>query len=216
MSGLVYRPFPIVISAPSGAGKTTLARALVEQDESLEFSISATTRPPRGYEQHGRDYLFADDAEFDRMIEAGELLEWAEVHGRRYGTPKSGLRDSLGRGKSVLLDIDVAGARQVRASFEDAVLIFVLPPSVEELLRRLMGRNSESATTQHRRLNTALQELEAAAEFDYIVLNDEFESALARLHAILTAERQRRSRLIQLDGTLQALRDELTLLIKRS
>ena len=124
--------FPVVIAAPSGAGKTSLARSLVEQSPGVEFSISATTRPPRPMEQDGRDYFFVDDAEFDRQIASSELLEWAEVHGRRYGTPRRSIEESLARGHIVVLDIDVQGARQVRSAFPAAVLIFILPPTVGE------------------------------------------------------------------------------------
>ena len=208
--------FPIVIAAPSGAGKTSLARALVEKDGALEFSISATTRPPRPGERDGRDYYFVDDAEFDRMIGAHELLEWAEVHGRRYGTPGQSIQEPLNRGKVVVLDIDVQGARQVRSAFPDAVLIFVLPPSARELHRRLAGRGSEAGTQQHKRLNTAWQELGAAPEFDYIIVNDDFERALATLRAIVIAESHRQQRIDGLAGQIDGMRDQLANILKGS
>src|SRR5512138_1480301 len=127
------RGFALVIAAPSGAGKTSLARALVEKHGNIEFSVSATTRRRRNGEQSSRDYHFVDDAEFDRMVKAGELLEWAVVHSRKYGTPRSEVETRIATGRVVVLDIDVQGARQVRAALPEAVLVFVLPPSAEEL-----------------------------------------------------------------------------------
>lgn len=197
------RPLPIVLAAPSGAGKTSLARALVERHADIAFSVSATTRPRRDYEREGVDYYFVDDAGFDAMLARGELIEWAWVHGRRYGTPLRGIRETLERGASVMLDIDVQGARQIRSKLPEAVLVFVLPPSVDELLRRLTGRASESDEERLERMRTAVAELRSAEDFDYVVVNDDFEAALAVLESILTAERHRavRSR-----GTIQ---DEL-------
>jgi guanylate kinase len=188
------RPLPIVIAAPSGAGKTSLARALVERNPDVEFSISATTRPRREYERDGVDYYFVDDAGFDRMVESGELLEWAWVHGRRYGTPERGVRAALAGGKTVMLDIDVQGALQMRARVPEAVLIFVLPPSADELLRRLSGRGSEPEQERVERMRNARAELASVEGFDYVVVNDDFESALSVLEAILTAERHRADR----------------------
>lgn len=210
------RPFPVVIAAPSGAGKTSLSHALVDRNPELTFSISATTRPQRPHEQDGRDYYFVDDAEFDRLIAAGELLEWAEVHGRKYGTPKRSIREPLERGQTVILDIDVQGAREVRAAFPEAVLIFVLPPSVEELRRRLSGRGSEGSAERRVRLTTAKAELDAAREFDYVVVNDNFEMAVNALQSILTSERQRLTRLDGLDDTVNELRNELASMLERN
>jgi guanylate kinase len=210
------RAFPIVIAAPSGAGKTSLARALVANDETLEFSISATTRAPRPGERDGHDYYFVDDAEFERMIRTKELLEWAEVHGRRYGTPRKSIQEPLSRGRPVVLDIDVQGARQVRSAFPQTVLIFVLPPSARELHRRLAGRGSEGGAQQQKRLNTAWQELGAAPEFDYIIVNDEFDRALATLRAIVLAERHRQERTDGLAEQINGMRDQLADILKRS
>jgi guanylate kinase len=203
------RPFAVVLAAPSGAGKTSLAKALVLKEPGIEFSISATTRPKRPGERDGHDYYFVDEAEFDRKIAAQELLEWAEVHGKRYGTPRRSVEEPLSRGKLVLLDIDVQGAREVRKAFPDAVLIFVLPPSVEELHRRLTGRGSEASSERRTRLATALVELNAAEEFDYVIVNDDFETALSTLRAILVAERHRLSRFDDLPGRLDVMRDDL-------
>jgi guanylate kinase len=192
-------PLAVVLSAPSGAGKTTLARLLVERNPEITFSISATTRPPRPREQDGHDYHFIDDATFDRMIERDELAEWAVVHGRRYGTPRREVTTAVERGRTVLLDIDIQGARQVRRMFPDALLVFVLPPSAAELDRRLTGRASEDPNERRRRLVNARREVEAVSEFDFVVVNDDLEQALARVEAIIHAEwaRVRRARELQ-------------------
>jgi len=210
------RPFPLVIAAPSGAGKTSLARALVERHEDLVFSVSATTRPPRPLEQSGKDYWFVTDAEFDRMVAAGELLEWAVVHGRRYGTPRSEVEGALARGRTPVLDIDVQGARQVRRTYPAAVLVFILPPSGEELNRRLARRGSESAEDRLRRLASARQELSAAPEFDYVIVNDDFDRALAALEAVVAGEEHRVPRLDNLAAELERLEKELGEILERS
>jgi len=208
------RPFPVVIAAPSGTGKTSLARALVERDPQVVFSISATTRPPRPHETDGVDYEFVDEAAFDRMLAAGELLEWAEVHGHRYGTPARGVAAALQRGEIVVLDIDIQGARQIRRAFPDAVLIFILPPSGDELVRRLRGRGSEAPAERRRRLGNARAELHAAGEFDYVVVNDDFEGAVGALQAILAAERRRYDRLVEPDAQLERLDREVANLVE--
>lgn len=210
------RPFPIVISAPSGAGKTTLARALVHRHPAVSFSVSATTRLPRAGEREGHDYFFVDNDGFDRMIADREMLEWAVVHGRRYGTPRRGIEQALDRGHIVVLDIDVQGARQVRAAFPDAVLVFVLPPSAEELGRRLEMRDSEHPEERRVRLKAALAEVEAAGEFDYVVVNDDFEHALGALEDIIEVEKSRIARVTDIDVMLDALRRELNGLLQRS
>lgn len=207
--------FALVIAAPSGAGKTTLARALVDRHEDIEFSVSATTRPRRDYEKGARDYHFVDDAEFSRMQEAGELLEWAVVHGRRYGTPKSEVEQRLKDGRVVVLDIDVKGAGQVRQALPQAVLVFVLPPSAAELRRRLHSRDSEPPEERRVRLETARQELRAAGLFDYIIVNDDFEEALRRLEAIVVAERAKVSRSVNLEQRIDSLDNELQKLLER-
>jgi guanylate kinase len=185
------KPFVLVISAPSGAGKTSLAQGLIERRPEFAFSVSATTRPPRPYEREGEHYYFVDDAGFDALVADGELLEWAAVHDRKYGTPRKGVEAALAGGAHVVLDIDYQGARQVRRAFANAVLVFVLPPSAAELRRRLTGRASEDAAQLLRRVRTARDELSALDEFDYVVVNDDFGQALAALEAIVDAERHR-------------------------
>ncbi|MEX0907296.1 MAG: guanylate kinase [Gemmatimonadota bacterium] len=175
----------LVLAAPSGAGKTTLAHALVEHRTDVEFSLSATTRPPRPGEQHDEDYHFVDDAGFDRLLADGELLEWAMVHGRRYGTMRAGVEAALAAGRHVVLDIDVQGAQRVRRSLPDAGLVFILPPSAAEMLRRLRTRGSEGPEELKTRMRTALAELDAVSGFDHVIINAEFGEALAEIESIL-------------------------------
>lgn len=178
-------PFPIILSAPSGAGKTTIARRLGERRGDVAFSVSATTRPPRAGERDGTDYHFVDEAEFRRMIDAGELIEWAEVHGALYGTPLRNVRDAAERGRFLVLDIDVQGARQIRRSVPEAVHVFIVPPSGEALVRRLVGRGSEDDARVQRRLRGALDELATAGEFDHVVVNDELEAAVSDVESVM-------------------------------
>ncbi|HEY0305987.1 MAG TPA: guanylate kinase [Longimicrobiales bacterium] len=206
----------LVIAAPSGAGKTTLARALVDRHDDVEFSVSATTRPKRKHEKGSRDYHFVEEAEFLRMQENDELLEWATVHGRRYGTPRGEVEQRLKDGRVVILDIDVKGASQVRQALPQAVLVFVLPPSAEELRRRLATRDTENHDERQVRLQAARQELRTAGLFDYIIVNDDFEAALKRLEAIVTAERAKVSRSANLEQRIDALDRELEKLLERN
>jgi guanylate kinase len=175
---------PVVLSAPSGAGKTTIARALVAGEEDFAFSVSATTRPSREREVHGVDYWFLSEEEFLRMVDDGEFAEWAKVHGDFYGTPKESLARAGQGGRHVVLDIDVQGAVQIREAVPGALLLFILPPSVESLLGRLTGRGTEKEETLRRRLNTALRELEAAEAFDYFVINEELDEAVGEVRAL--------------------------------
>jgi guanylate kinase len=174
-----------VVSAPSGAGKTTLTRALLAADPSLRFSVSFTTRAPRAGEQHGRDYFFVDRPGFEAMIAAGDLLEYARVFDNYYGTGRAQIAAETAAGRNVLLDIDWQGARQVRARMPESVLIFILPPSLTELERRLRGRATDSDEVIRRRLSEAAADMTHWQEFDYVVVNDDREAALAALHAIL-------------------------------
>ena len=184
MAGNLY-----VVVAPSGAGKTTLVRLLLEQEAGVSLSVSFTTRPPRPGEQDGRDYHFVDAAAFQAMIARQEFLEWAEVHGNLYGTSKTWISERLGSGSDVLLEIDWQGARQVRSVFPGAIGIFILPPSLEELTRRLTGRGTDSAETIARRLAAAEAEIRHAGEFDYVIINDVLEQALDDLRAVVRASR---------------------------
>ena len=183
-----------VISAPSGAGKTTVVRRLVRTAPGLEFSVSYTTRPPREAEQGGRDYHFLDRTEFEAMVAAGRFLEWAEVHGQLYGTGLEVTRDALAGGADLVLDIDVQGASQVRAGDVASVSTMLLPPDFETLRDRLLGRASEPETERVRRLEQARKEAQDYAKFDYVVVNDDLDRAVEGLVAIVRAERLRAAR----------------------
>ncbi|MEQ1856410.1 MAG: guanylate kinase [Longimicrobiales bacterium] len=182
------RACPVVLAAPSGTGKTTLAHHLVDGSGRFVFSVSATTRSPRAGEVDGVDYHFVDRADFEAMVDRGELVEWAEVHGRLYGTPRAELERAGDRGEHVVLDIDVQGARQIKARITDAKLVFVLPPDIDTLMARLTGRGSETPETVARRLRTALQELQAVEEFDYVVFNDDLGRCLDEIRAIVAGQ----------------------------
>lgn len=181
---------PIVLCAPSGTGKTTVSRALLERRVDLVFSVSATTRRPRPGERDGVDYRFVSRETFESMIAGGQFLEWAEVHGELYGTPSANLMAATKAGKLLLLDIDVQGARQVKRSVPNAVTIFLLPPSFGQLLERLRRRGSEGASDLRRRLETARRELEAVDEFQYVLVNDRLEDTIDQVDSLLTAQRQ--------------------------
>ena len=176
---------PVVLSAPSGAGKTSIARALVAREKDFAFSVSATTRPRRGEEVHGVDYWFLSREEFLEMIRRGEFVEWAEVHGELYGTPRSSLTEASVGGRHVILDIDVQGARQIREAVPEALLLFILPPSVPALLTRLEARGTEGDAAIRRRLETALEELEAADAFDHHIVNDDLERAIEEVRDLV-------------------------------
>jgi guanylate kinase len=180
------RAAPVVLAAPSGTGKTTLARRLVLDGDDYAFSISATTRKPRAHERDGVDYHFVDREGFEAMVVAGRLAEWAEVHGQLYGTLRDQLDEAARRGVHVILDIDVQGARQLRASIPDTKLIFVLPPDVDTLLSRLTGRGTEEPAEVARRLRSALEELQAVEDFDYVVVNDDLERCLVTVRNIVS------------------------------
>jgi guanylate kinase len=184
MAGNLY-----VVAAPSGAGKTTLVRLLLESELDVQLSVSYTTRDPRPGETDGREYHFVDTAEFRAMIDRHEFLEWAEVHGNFYGTSKTWIADQLAGGRDVLLEIDWQGAQQVRTMFPEAIGVFILPPSMEELTRRLTGRGTDSAAVISRRLAAAQAEMRHVAEFDYVIINDQLEQALDDLRAVVRASR---------------------------
>lgn len=174
-----------VVSAPSGAGKTTLCQRLMEERPGIEFSVSYTSRAPRAGEADGRDYNFVSRDEFMEMTARGEFAEWAEVHGNLYGTSASQLREALERGRDILLDIDVQGARQIRENFKEGVYVFVMPPSLEELRRRLEERRSDTPEVIGNRLRNAINEIREYSKYDYVIVNDVFEGALKGLEAIV-------------------------------
>jgi guanylate kinase len=179
-----------VLAGPSGVGKGTIVRELVSRDpEGLSLSVSVTTRAPRPGEVDGVDYFFVDDDAFDRMIRAGELLEWAEIVGHRSGTPRGFVEDRLAAGRDVVLEIDVVGASQVRERVPGSVVIFVDPPSMEELERRLRGRGTETEERIRLRLETANWELEQREWFDHVIVNDDLERASSQVAAIIDASR---------------------------
>lgn len=195
-----------VVAAPSGAGKSSLVKALLELDAHVLPSVSHTTRPPRGQEKDGREYFFVSNEEFDRMVLAGGFVEWAHVHGHRYGTSKKMIEERIAQGVDVILEIDCQGATQIKRIFGNSVLVFILPPSWDELRSRLERRGEDTPETIELRLQNAAEELRQVKEFDYVIINELFERALFDLKAIVHAQRlkyaaQRRARA----GTFQAL-----------
>jgi len=202
-------PFPIILSAPSGGGKTTIARELLRRRSDVGYSISCTTRLPRPGEVTGADYHFLTREEFLRRRAAGEFAESAEVHGNLYGTLRSEIARVLARGQHVVMDIDVQGARQMREAFPRVVTVFVLPPSGEVLLDRLRARKTESPEELVARLHSALLELRAVDEYEYIVVNDDLEHAVERVESILEAEVVSRERVVGLTQQVQSLIERL-------
>jgi guanylate kinase len=186
----------LIVCSPSGAGKTTLTRELLRTFSRLTFSVSCTTRKPRNTEVDGRDYFFVDRPEFERRVAAGAFIEWAEVHGNLYGTSISELGRAREEGKfGIVFDVDYQGARQIKAQLPSAVGVFILPPSMEELARRLRGRATDDEATIQRRFAKAKTEIENYRLFDYLIVNDDLEKSQARLRSILYAEASRCERL---------------------
>jgi guanylate kinase len=188
-----------VVAAPSGAGKSSLVKALLEIDSRVQPAVSHTTRPPRGQEKHGREYFFLSNAEFDGMIERNAFLEWAHVHGQRYGTSRQAIEERMQNGADVILEIDFQGAINIKKIFANAVLIFILPPSWEELRARLQRRGEDSPEVIELRLKNAAVEMAQACEFDFVIINELFERAVFDLKTIVHAQRlkflaQRRAR----------------------
>ena len=183
-----------VITAPSGAGKSSLIDALLKEDPRLKLSVSYTTRPPRPGEENGREYHFVDDASFVAMLGRGEFLESAEVHGFRYGTSQAVIHEALARGQDLVLEIDWQGAQQVRKLHPECVGVFILPPSVAELERRMRVRGQDADAVIRRRLASAEEEMSHAPEFDYVIINKDFEIAKQDLQAIIRVERLRKAR----------------------
>ena len=199
--------FPIILSSPSGGGKTTIAHKLLALRSDVGYSVSCTTRPPREGEIHGRDYHFLSLKDFKRGQKAGEFAESAEVHGHLYGTLRAEVDRVLSSGKHVIMDIDVQGSRQFASAFPDSVLIFILPPSAKALISRLEARGTEDPKSLIRRFRSAIDELKAIDLYQYVVVNDEVDSAVAAISNIIEAEGLKRSR----DGALEArVRDLMT------
>ena len=201
------RGLMLVLSSPSGAGKTTISRALLKSEPALRMSISITTRAPRPGEQDGKDYYFTTETEYHRMIKAGELLENARVFDNFYGTPRSHVEKELAAGHDVMFDIDWQGTQQLKASArDDLVSIFVLPPSLVELERRLQGRGQDSLEVIRNRMSRASDEMSHWAEYDYVIVNHDIDASIAQAKAVLTAERLRRARQIGLVDFVNGMR----------
>jgi guanylate kinase len=198
-----------VLSAPSGAGKTTIAKALVEASEDVIFSVSATTRPARDHEVDGVDYHFLSETDFRAMIEADEFVEWAEVHGYLYGTSRQALQAARDEGLFLILDVDVQGAKRMRERVPDVVLVFVLPPSADALVERLAERATEGEDTVARRIENARGELEQASQFDYIVVNENLDEAIDEIRSIVSAEGRRTDRTIDLSNRIRQLQGQI-------
>ena len=199
MIGSDYRRFVVVISGPSGAGKSSFVKALLSGNGGdLVYSVSATTRPKRAHEVEGKDYFFLTRDEFQRRVDAGDFVEHAQVHGEMYGTLRSQIERVLESGRNVLLDVDVQGGQSVRRAYQDAVLIFVLPPSLEDLEERLRARGTDREDKIQVRLENAQREIALMQEYDYAVVNDDLETATRKVLAIVEAERCRASR--RIDG----------------
>jgi guanylate kinase len=209
-SAIARRGLMLVLSSPSGAGKTTLSRKLLDADPGVELSVSVTTRKQRPGEIDGRDYHFIDAARFEAMVKTNELLEWAQVFGHRYGTPRSPVDAALERGRDVLFDIDWQGTQQLREkAARDLVSVFVLPPSIPDLEGRLRTRAQDTDEVIHTRMAKAADEMSHWAEYDYVVINREIDEAFAQLRAILAAERLKRERQTGLSDFVRQLQADL-------
>jgi guanylate kinase len=207
---IARRGLMLVLSSPSGAGKTTLSRKLLEADPGVELSVSVTTRKQRQGEIDGRDYHFIDAARFDAMVKGGELLEWAQVFGHRYGTPRAPVEVALANGHDVLFDIDWQGTQQLREKADhDLVSIFVLPPSMADLERRLRSRAQDPDEVIRARMATAADEMSHWAEYDYVVINTDVDRAFREVHTILAAERLKRERQTGLSDFVRRLQAQL-------
>lgn len=209
-SDIARRGLMLVLSSPSGAGKTTLSRMLLESDPGIEMSVSVTSRPPRPGETGGRDYYFVDKTEFQRMKRGGELLEWATVFGNLYGTPKAPVEKALAAGRDVLFDIDWQGTQQLQQkSPRDLVRVFILPPGAKKLEERLKTRAQDPPDIVKARMAMASDEISHWAEYDYVVINRDRDAALKEISAILSAERLRRERRTGLVDFVRRLQDDL-------
>jgi len=208
--GVARRGLMFVLSSPSGAGKTTLSRMLLRADRNVELSVSVTTRPKRRGEIDGRDYHFIDPGRFVAMVKSGDLLEWAEVFGHRYGTPRLPVLEALRAGRDVLFDIDWQGTQQLREKArEDLVSVFILPPSVRELERRLKRRAQDSRNVIGERMAKAAEEMSHWPEYDYVIVNHDIDNAFAEVRAVLAAERRKRERQVGLSDFVRGLQAQL-------
>ncbi len=204
------RGIMLVLSSPSGAGKTTLARRLLAAEKDIELSVSVTTRAPRDGEVTGKDYWFISESEFTRLRDSGELLEWARVFDNYYGTPRAAVERALESGRDVLFDIDWQGAQQLsEKAAQDLVRVFVLPPSGEVLEQRLKARNQDHPDVVARRMSDAAAEISHWAEYDYVIVNADLEASVAGLRAILSAERLKRERLLGLSAFVREMQKAL-------
>jgi guanylate kinase len=207
---LARRGLMFVMSSPSGAGKTTLTRLLVQKEANIELSISVTTRPRRQSEVEGVHYYFVTRPQFEKMRDSGELLEWAEVHGNYYGTPAKPVEKALAKGRDVLFDIDYQGTRQLyKRAASDVVSIFILPPSIAEMKKRIRRRATEDDATLKKRLATAKHEVPRWVEYDYVIINDDLDEAFADIHSILQAERMKRQRRTGVEAFARKLQSKL-------
>jgi guanylate kinase len=203
------KPFLLVLSSPSGGGKTTIARSLLRERDDLGYSVSATTRPRREGEQDGTDYHFLSRDEFLRRVDGGEFLEWATYAGNLYGTLRSEIDRIFARGRTAVLDLEIEGARQIRASFPNSLHVFVLPPSADVLVGRLTGRKTEPPAVLRERVTRAADELAAVAEYDYAIFNEDLALAVAQVAAILDAEARRVARQEGLIPFIERLRRDV-------
>lgn len=184
----------VVVSSPSGAGRTTIVRRVVPQDETIRYSTSVTTRPKRFGEKEGKDYFFVSEKEFKQRVERGEFVEWAEVHGFMYATPRAPVVQVIQQGGFIILDIDVQGTMRVKEEFPDCVTVFIAPPSLENLEQRLRNRGTDSEELIRRKLQDALREVAKIPGYDYLIINDDLDTAVRQLQAVLEAERCRTKR----------------------
>ncbi|MCX7289322.1 MAG: guanylate kinase [Rhodobacterales bacterium] len=206
---MIRRGLLLILSSPSGAGKSTLSRMLMAWDQTMRFSVSATTRPPRPGEAEGREYFFRSREAFEDMVKSGEMLEHAEVFGNLYGSPRSPVLAAMDAGRDTVFDIDWQGGQQIaQAMRDDVVSIFILPPSIAELDRRLRTRGQDSDTVIAGRMAKSRDEISHWAEYDYVLVNDDLDQTFEKLKAILTAERLRRERQPQLSAFVRALNEE--------